>query len=65
MLDMKAGNFPPGPMMAGACPINQWLDTPEQVEHLATEYLGPLLGQLTPSQKETFDRWIPAVVWLP
>ena len=51
--------------MAGACPINQWLDTPEQVEHLATEYLGPLLGQLTPSQKETFDRWIPTVVWLP
>lgn len=65
MLDMQAGNCPPKPMMTGACTINQWLDTPEQVEHLVKEYLRPLRTQLTPTQKAAFDQWIPTVVWLP
>ena len=65
MLDLTRGICPPKPMMAGACTINQWLDTPEQVKLLVEEYLKPLRRQLNGMEKEAYDRWIPTVVWQP
>ncbi|MDE0628906.1 MAG: hypothetical protein OXH99_21130 [Bryobacterales bacterium] len=43
--------------------INQWLDTPEQIEHLVEEYLNPLRNQLSPEEKEIHDAWLPTVVF--
>ncbi|MDE0123640.1 MAG: hypothetical protein OXN97_03585 [Bryobacterales bacterium] len=43
--------------------INQWLDTPEQVEHLVEEYLKPLRNQLSTEERELHDAWLPTVVF--
>ena len=43
--------------------INQWLDTPEQIEHLVEEYLKPLRNQLSPEETELHDAWLPTVVF--
>ena len=64
MIDMELGNCPPLPMLVPAETINQWLDTPEQIELLVEEYLKPFRNQLDAQQKRTFDKWIPTVVYL-
>ena len=43
--------------------INQWLDTPRQIERLVEEYLKPLRNQLSPEEKEIHDAWLPTVVF--
>lgn len=43
--------------------INQWLDTPEQIEHLVEEYLKPLRNQLSTEERELHDAWLPTVVF--
>ena len=51
------------PRHAPVYTINQWLDTPEQINHLVEEYLKPLRAQFTPEEKEVHDEWLPTVVW--
>ena len=43
--------------------INQWLSTPERIQHLVEEYLKPLREQLTPEELELHDAWLPTVVF--
>lgn len=43
--------------------INQWLSTPEQIEHLVEECLEPLRKQLSSEELELHDAWLPTVVF--
>jgi hypothetical protein len=38
--------------------INDWLDTPEQIEHLKQHYLEPLSNQLSGEALRVFKEWI-------
>jgi hypothetical protein len=38
--------------------INNWLDTPEQIEHLRQHYLEPLENQLSGEALRVFNEWI-------
>ena len=64
-LDMIEGRCLRCPRYAPVYMINQWLDTPEQVEHLVEEYLKLLRSQLSTKEKEIHDQWLPTVVFLP
>ena len=44
-------------------PINQWLDTKEQIELLVGECLTPQGSQLPPDERAVYEEWPPTVVF--
>ena len=63
LLDTLGGWCVKFPRHAPVYTINQWLDTPEQIELLVEEYLKPLRTQLPPDEKEIHDAWLPTVIF--